>query len=60
MSVSKKKTYVVIYQYMYGDPRMSKVKALTAMDAKEIVERRRPGNYILDVEEFDPHKRYEL
>ena len=59
MPLTKKKTYMVTYQYRYGDPKLSKVKANNLMEAKEIVERRRLGNYILAVEEFNPHKIYE-
>jgi hypothetical protein len=44
-----KNTYLVTYQYNYGDPRYTKVKANGAYDAARIVEARRIGNYVLDV-----------
>lgn len=44
-----KKTYIVTYQYNYGDPRTTKVKATGIYDAANQVERRRIGNYVLDV-----------
>ncbi len=43
------KTYLVIYQYNYGDPRKTKVKAENAYAAAKIVERRNMLNYVLDV-----------
>ena len=45
-----KKTYIVTYQYNYGDPRTTKVKATGPYDAAAQVERRRLGNYVLDVQ----------
>lgn len=56
----KKNMYVVIYQYQHGNPRISKVKATSGTEAAKIVEHRRFGNYVLDVELFDKNKRYEL
>ena len=44
-----KKNYIVTYQYNYGDPRTTKVKATGIYDAANQVERRRIGNYVLDV-----------
>ena len=44
-----KKTYLVIYQYNYGDPRTTKVKATGVYEAAKIVERRNMLNYVLDV-----------
>lgn len=44
-----KNTYVVIYQYNYGDPRTTRVKATAPYEAARIVEHRRIGNYVLDV-----------
>ena len=44
-----KNTYIVTYQYNYGDPRVTKVKAKAAWEAVQIVEARRIGNYVLDV-----------
>lgn len=44
-----KQTYIVTYQYNYGDPRVTKVKATGVYDAAAQVERRRIGNYVLDV-----------
>lgn len=47
---STKSTYLVTYQYNYGDPRETKVKATSRYEAANIVERRRIGNYVLDVQ----------
>lgn len=44
-----KKTYIVIYQYNYGDPRTTKVKAESAAAAAKVVELRNMLNYVLDV-----------
>lgn len=44
-----KQTYIVTYQYNYGDPRTTKVKATGVYDAAHQVEKRRIGNYVLDV-----------
>lgn len=44
-----KNTYLVTYQYNYGDPRVTKVKANGVYEAARIVEARRIGNYVLDV-----------
>ena len=44
-----KNTYIVTYQYNYGDPRSTKVKATSVFNAANQVERRRIGNYVLDV-----------
>ena len=43
------KTYLVIYQYNYGDPRCTKVKASGIYEAARIVENRNMLNYVLDV-----------
>jgi len=44
-----KQTYIVIYQYNYGDPRSTKVKAASVYDAAKQVEHRNILNYVLDV-----------
>lgn len=44
-----KNTYLVTYQYNYGDPRCTKVKAESAYAAAKVVERRNLLNYVLDV-----------
>lgn len=44
-----KNIYLVTYQYNYGDPRTTKVKATGVYDAAHQVEKRRIGNYVLDV-----------
>lgn len=44
-----KKTYLVTYQYNYGDPRTTKVKASGVYEAAKIVELRNMLNYVLDV-----------
>ena len=59
-NTSSKKLYIVIYQYRYGDPKVTKIKAISGPEAARIVEHRRLGNYVLDVELFDKNKRYEL
>ena len=46
----KKKTYLVTYQYNYGDPRYTKVKAESAYAAAKVVEQRNMLNYVLDVQ----------
>lgn len=45
-----KKNFRVIYQYNYGDPKITKVKATSIYEAAKIVENRRIGNYVLDVQ----------
>lgn len=47
-----KKTYLVTYQYNYGDPRTTKVKATSVYEAAKIVERRNILNYVLDVQKI--------
>ena len=44
-----KQIYIVTYQYNYGDPRTTKVKATGIYDAAHQVERRNILNYVLDV-----------
>ena len=44
-----KQTFTVMYQYNYGDPRLTKVKALDRCEAARIVEKRRLGNYVMSV-----------
>ena len=44
-----KNIYLVTYQYNYGDPRTTKVKATGVYEAAKIVERRNILNYVLDV-----------
>lgn len=44
-----KQTYIVTYQYNYGDPRTTKVKATGVYDAAHQVERRNILNYVLNV-----------
>ena len=44
-----KNIYLVTYQYNYSDPRSTKVKATSVYDAANQVEKRRIGNYVLDV-----------
>lgn len=44
-----KKTYLMTYQYNYGDPRTTKVKAAGDDEAAKIVELRNMLNYVLDV-----------
>lgn len=56
---TKKKIYAVTYQYKYGDPKVTKVKAESTAEAARIVEHRRFGNYVLAVNEFNPHKNLE-
>ena len=48
-----KKTFTVFYQYNYGDPRRTKVKATSAAEAAHIVQQRRFGNYVLSVRPGD-------
>jgi len=45
-----KKSFRVTYQYNYGDPKITKVKANSIYEAAKIVEHRRIGNYVLDVQ----------
>lgn len=47
-----KKTYLVTYQYNYGDPRTTKVKAESAYAAAKVVEKRNMLNYVLDVQKI--------
>ena len=55
----KKNTYIVFWQYRYGDERTSKVKAYTSVEAAHIVEARKLGNYVTGVELYDPCKHYD-
>lgn len=47
-----KKTFLVTYEYNYGNPKTSKVKAETVIEAAHIIESRRFGNYVLDVKQI--------
>ncbi len=44
-----KQIYIVTYQYNYGNPRTTKVKATGIYDAARQVEHRNILNYVLDV-----------
>ena len=51
-----KNTYLVTYQYNYGDPRYTKVKANGAYEAARIVEARRIGNYVTERRNYEKAK----
>lgn len=45
-----KKTFLVTYEYNYSEPKTTKVKAESSYEAAKIVERKRLGNYVTNVE----------